>query len=87
MWWLDGRIEERVVVDHVVNDQGELLVECLLNSGLCMVNGRKGNDEFTCISSKGSSVVDYCFVPMEELDCIINFAVNTVRMRKNPLQS
>ena len=75
---LDGRIEKRVVVDHVVNDQGELLVECLLNSGLCMVNGRKGNDEFTCISSKGPSVVDYCLVPMEELDCIIDFAVKTM---------
>ena len=60
------------------NSQGELLIECMQNSGMCFVNGRKGADEFTCISSKGCSVVDYCLVPTEELDGIDDFMVETM---------
>ena len=57
---LHERIEEKVVVDHVVNDQGELLVECLLSSGLCMVNGCKGNDKFTCIIEFAIKTMSEC---------------------------
>ena len=35
-------------------------------------------DDFTCISSRGCSVVDYCLVPAEELDSITNFRVKTM---------
>ena len=71
-------ISDRISVDMVKNDQGELLVECLLSAGLCFVNGCKGRDEFTCISSRGCSVVDYCLVPAEELDSSTNFMVKTM---------
>ena len=72
------------------NGQGELLVDCMRNSGL-IVNGRQGLDQFTCISSKlkGSSVVDYCLVPEDELMDIHNLlssrcynVKNCVVMRK-----
>ena len=60
------------------NGQGELLVECMQSSGLCFVNGHKGNDDFTYVSNKGCSVVDYCLVPAEDLSYIDDFAVTTM---------
>ena len=42
------------------------------------VNGRQGQDQFTCISSRSKSVVDYCLVPEEELMSIQNFDVKTM---------
>ncbi|MDA8001866.1 MAG: endonuclease/exonuclease/phosphatase family protein [Alphaproteobacteria bacterium] len=71
-------VSDRIGVDMVKNDQGELLVECLLSAGLCFVNGRKGRDDFTCISSRGCSMVDYCLVPAEELHSITNVRVQTM---------
>ena len=65
-------------VDSIKNSQGELLIECMRGSGMCFANGRKGADEFTCISSKGCSVVDYCLVPAEDLDDIDGFMVETM---------
>ena len=62
----------------VKNEQGEMLVECMKSSGLCFVNGRRGVDEFTCISSTGRSVVDYCLVLFEELANMENFMVRTM---------
>ena len=47
-------------------------------SGFCFVNGRKGRDDFTCISAKGASVVDYCIVPVEELEYVTNVSVITM---------
>ena len=63
---VDGE-PSRCCVDLVKNGQGELLVDCMRSSGLVFVNGRQGRDQFTCISSRGKSVVDYCLVPEEEL--------------------
>ena len=62
----------------MANEQGELLAECLQSSGFCLVNGRKGRDDFTCISAKRASVVDYCIVSVEELDYVTNFSVVTM---------
>ena len=42
------------------------------------MNGWKGADEITCISSKGCSVVDYCLVPAEDLDGTEGFMVETM---------
>ena len=85
---VDKRVGGRVSLDKVSNDQGEMLVECLQNSGPCIVNGRKGNDDFTCISKKGAFVVDYCLVPLEELDNITAFSVKTMsHYEKNSLSS
>ena len=51
------------------------------------MNGRKGADEFTCISSIGCSVVDYCLVPAEDLDDIDGFMVETMSRREARLCS
>ena len=52
----------RNVIDDVKTEQGEALVDFLRSSGLCLVNGRMGQDNFTCILGKGCLVVDYCMV-------------------------
>ena len=43
-----------------------------------IVNGTKGKDAFTCVSSRGSSVVDYCIVPGESQSMIEEFKVVTI---------
>ena len=50
----------------------------LISANLCMLNGRLGTNNFTCISHKGRSVVDYCFVPYEQLGFYNNFQVITM---------
>ena len=42
------------------------------------MNGMKGKDAFTCVSSRGSSVVDYCMAPCENLSMIEEFRVVTM---------
>ena len=42
----------RKVIDEVKTEQGEALINFLRSSGLCLVNGRVGQDNFTCISGK-----------------------------------
>ena len=65
-------------VDLVENSKGELLVVLMESCGLAFVNGRQSLDQFTCISARGRSVVDYCLVPEDELQSIQNFAVKTM---------
>ena len=60
----------RKVIDEVKTEQGETLVSFLRSSGLCLVNGRVGQGNFTCISGKGHSVVDYCIVFQGDLDLV-----------------
>ena len=68
----------RTTIDGTKNEQGEALVEFLKEAGLCLVNGRKGEDNFTCISGKGSSVVDFCIVYEDDLNLISKFQVKTM---------
>ena len=72
------------------NLQGELLarrvlsmfcegqVDSMRNSGLCFVNGRKDNNDFTYVSSKGCSVVDYCLVLTGDYNYIDEFSVTAM---------
>ena len=50
-------IPERKVTDREHNTHGKQLLDLLRSLGLCTLIGR-GRDNFTCISSKGSFVVD-----------------------------
>ena len=75
---VDGNIVPRSVIDEVNTEQGEALVSFLRSSGLCLVNERVGQDNFTCISSKGCSVVDYCLVFQEDLNMVSQFQVKTM---------
>ena len=71
-------IPDREVIDSVDNSQGNSLVDFMISANLCMLNGRHGTNNFTCISHKGRSAVDYCFVPYEQLGFYNNFQVITM---------
>ena len=59
-------IVPRSVKDFKLNLYGEQFIEFLINSYMCILNGRFDNDKlednFTSISTKGSAVVEYCIV-------------------------
>ena len=65
----------RVSEDQVINEQGRMMVDWTRSLGLCMVNGRVGSGDFTCVSPKGSSVVDYCLLFKDDLEVISDFEV------------
>ena len=47
-------LNHRDIVDLSVNKYGHLLIEFLLNSNVCILNGRNSNlNGFTCITSVG----------------------------------
>ena len=71
-------LPSRKVIDVVKNSQGETFVDFLSSVNMAVVNGRKGQDAFTCISSKGCSVVDYCIVGVDNFELIDNFKVLTM---------
>ena len=49
-----------------MNKHGEALIDFLLSTKMCVLNGRvKGDNGFTCISTKGKSVVDYFITYIE----------------------
>ena len=74
-------LPERLVVDYTLNSHGQTLLDFLINGNLCILNGRCGpqSNEYTCVSNKGASVVDYGLVLHEDLDLYSNFEVIRAR--------
>ena len=66
----------RNVLDETCNKHGEALLEFLIENKLCIVNGRinneESNDNFTFVSTRGRSVVDYFIVSVENLETCAN---------------
>lgn len=58
-------VPDRNNIDNQTNHYGELLIDFLVASNCCVVNGRVGNDNFTSVSTKGAAVVDYIIVSHE----------------------
>ncbi len=73
----EDNIRNRVVLDNTVNSQGNAFIDCLSDLRFCVLNGRFDNDDFTCISHKGKSVVDYVAVPYDSIDKCTDFRVIT----------
>ena len=63
--------------DQVTNQNGQLLLDLLKQTGLRVANGRVCEDRdvgsFTFVSSRGSSLVDYCIVNPELLSDFTSF--------------
>ncbi len=66
--WLDKdyrspgmNIPVRNNIDDIVHGHGEFLIEFLIDSKMCVLNGifQPEEDNFTCISGRGKSVVDF----------------------------
>ena len=62
-----NEIPKRKNIDQSNNNHGDLLIEFLKDAKMCLLNGRLSPhmDNFTCISNKGRSVVDYLCTPYE----------------------
>ena len=74
-----GIIHSRKSIYEVKNQSGDMLLQFLRDCKLCMVNGRSGKDNFTCVlSPKGRSVVDYCIVECDYFYNVTNFSVTTL---------
>ena len=66
----------RTALDFTHNAYSDVFIDFLINVNCCIVNGRNSiQDDFTYVSTRGSSVVDYCLVPYENLFNISNFSV------------
>ena len=56
----------RTALDFTHNAYSDVFIDFLINVNCCIVNGRNSiQDDFTYVSTRGSSVVDYCLVPYE----------------------
>ena len=75
---VDG-IMPRNMIDFKTNYYGERFIEFLTNTNMCILNGRFGQkfDNFTSVSTKGSSVVDYCIVTHDDLSVFHDFRVTS----------
>ena len=84
-------IRPRNSIDHIVNQHGLTFIDFLCDSKICILNGRFDSDfdNFTCVSHRGRSVVDYVCVPHDCTDKCEKFEVIPVSdiVIKNQLQS
>ena len=73
-------IHQRIPIDNVCNQFGDNLIEFLSDSNSCVLNGRfdSGKDNYTYVSARGRSVVDYVIVPASHLQYVSVFSVMTV---------
>ena len=73
-------IPKRVVIDDRISGHGDALLDFCHETKLCIVNGRiqPFKDNFTSISSKGCSVVDYFFTNHDNLNLVNDFEVVTM---------
>jgi hypothetical protein len=72
-------ITDRTSIDSTINQHGHKFIEFLSEANFCILNGRFPDDNFTCISRKGKSVVDYISVPVDIFRYVMNFKVLTVQ--------
>ena len=71
-------LPNRVIVDTAApNTHGKELIDFLRDVGMVVLNGRgpSSNDSFTYIGTNGSSVVDFCLVPIEQWHLFEHFSV------------
>ena len=77
---VDYNVGKRTSMDHVVNKAGLILLDTCVASGLRILNGRHSGDKdigrYTCINSRGSSVVDYVLAEINLFNIIKNFEVS-----------
>ena len=79
-----GTITPRIPLEKVKNNHGNAFIEFLIDSKCCMVNGRKGDDDYTYMSThdytymstRGKSVISYVYVPHNSFESIENFWVD-----------
>ncbi|CAG2219168.1 unnamed protein product [Mytilus edulis] len=69
-------LPEREVIDFKANSYGEIFCEFLSNVNCCVLNGRNHiSNDYTYVSTRGSSVVDFCITPFENINSFKKFEV------------
>ena len=72
-------VTDRSTIDFTLNKHGEAFIDFLKESRMVITNGRiNGVNNFTSISSKGKSVVDFVAVPIDNVDQCITCNVHLV---------
>ena len=73
-------ISTRTSIDDVSNKHGESLIEFCIDSKCIILNGRitPEHDNFTFVSTRGRSVVDYILTPQSDLQFFDELKVMTV---------
>ena len=74
---LDEDIPPRIYLDDVKRSHGDVLLEFIKDGRLAILNGRINPtaDNFTCVSHRGRSVVDYMLLPHNCLKFCLDFKV------------
>ena len=78
---LQGREGVETLIKHSpVNSHGRTILEFMIDCDLCMLNGRFGenSNKYTCVSTKGASVVDYVFVLTKHFKMFDTFNIDYV---------
>lgn len=77
---IDSDIKPRVCIDNVVNKQGKLFIDFMKDTKLCMLNGRINveNNNYSSVTVKGRSLVDYIVTPHVCLDTCEKFDMISV---------
>jgi hypothetical protein len=72
-------VPPRTVLDKATNEHGDALCEFLIDCKMCIVNGciTLALDNWTYVSTKGKSVVDYMIIPSDTLSQCKKFQVLT----------
>ncbi|UYV78723.1 hypothetical protein LAZ67_16002554 [Cordylochernes scorpioides] len=73
-------VSERKARDLVISPLAEGLLEFLEDNSLTIINGRSTGDregDFTYVSERGSSTIDYCIVSQGILEKISDFRIET----------
>ena len=75
----DNEIPLRKSRDLVLDNYGRRLLDLCKSTDLLIANGRLGDDkdigEFTCVTSRGRSVVDYLLLSLQNFDCVSHFSI------------
>ena len=72
-------IPARNVIDIIANRHGDAFYDFLIESRMIVANGRvPGNHDFTSISTRGKSVVDFCVIPQENFENCISFDIHAM---------
>ena len=75
----DNEIPLRKSRDLVLDNYGRRLLDLCKATDLLIANGRLGDDkdigEFTCVTSRGRSVVDYLLLSLQNFDCVSHFKI------------
>ena len=69
----------RTSKDSVTDNYGRRLLDLCKSTGLIIANGRLGADkyigDFTCITPRGQSVVDYILLAFSDFGCVSHFSI------------